>query len=184
MEKNRDRKKDLPQSRFRYCPECAGPLVREMIEGRLRLRCQRCGEIHYENPLPATAIVALNEKRELLLVKRSEPPGVGGWCLPGGFIEMGETARQGGLREFKEETGLEGEMVGVIDVATRVDGYWGDVVLIGFEVKVTGGRLSPSDDACEACYFPLDRLPEIVFSTHRLIVRRIQEREGIQPMEE
>ena len=148
--------KKLPESRFKYCPECAGELVRELIEGRRRLRCQTCGEIHYENPLPATAVVCRNEKGELLLVKRNEQPCVGQWCLPGGFIEMGETAREGALREFKEETGLKGKILRVIDVATRVDGYWGDVVLIGFEVEATGGTLNAMDDAEEAEYFPLD----------------------------
>jgi len=165
--------RELPQSRFRYCPECGGELVRELIEGRRRLRCQKCGEIHYENPLPATAVVVRNEKGELLLVKRNDPPSIGEWCLPGGFIEMGETAREGALRELKEETGLEGEIVRVIDVATRVNGYWGDVILIGFEVNVVGGELSPSDDASEARYYPLDNLPEIAFDTHRKVLQAV-----------
>ena len=101
------------------------------------------------------------------MVKRSEQPCVGQWCLPGGFIEMGETAREGALREFKEETGLEGKILRVIDVATRVDGYWGDVVLIGFEVEATGGTLNAMDDAEEARYFPLNDMPPIAFSTHQ-----------------
>lgn len=168
--KNKENR-DLLKSRFRYCPECAGDLVREVIGGHRRLRCRKCGEIHYENPLPATAIVARNEKGELLLVRRGEPPNLGEWCLPGGFVEIGETAHQGALREFKEETGLDGEIVRVIDVASRIDGYWGDVILIGFEVKITGGDLSPSDDASEARFFPLDDLPEIAFDTHRQVLR-------------
>ncbi len=166
--------KDLPPSRFKYCPECAGELLREKIEDRMRLRCQKCGEIHYENPLPATAIICHNKEGDLLLVRRSEPPCVGGWCLPGGFIEMGETAQAGALREFREETGLEGKILRVIDVASRIDGYWGDVILIGFEVEMTGGHLSAGDDASEACFFPLDKMPEIVFDTHRHMVERIK----------
>lgn len=165
--------KELEKShaRFKYCPECAGELVREEISGRMRLRCQSCGEIHYQNPFPATAIVCFNEQGELLLTRRSEPPCVGEWCLPGGFIEMGETARVSALRELKEETGLEGRIVRVIDVATRVNGYWGDVVLIGFEVEVTGGELEAGDDASEVQFFPLDSHPEIVFDTHRKVLK-------------
>ncbi|TKJ40746.1 NUDIX hydrolase [candidate division LCP-89 bacterium B3_LCP] len=156
--------------RFRFCPECAGKLVQEEISERLRLRCQKCGEIHYQNPFPATALICFNDRGELLLTRRSEPPCVGQWCLPGGFIEMGETAQEAALREFKEETGLEGKLVRVIDVASKVDGYWGDVVVIGFEVEVVGGKLTAGDDASEVGYFPLDDMPEIVFDTHRVIL--------------
>ncbi len=169
----KDNTTDRSQSRFKYCPKCGGDLIREMIEGRWRARCVSCGEIHYENPLPATAIVCRNESGELLLVKRSDPPCVGGWCLPGGFIEVGETAQAGALRELKEETGLEGNVLGVIDVASRINGYWGDVLLIGFEVEVTGGELCAADDASEARYFNTDDMPEIVFDTHQHMLKKI-----------
>ena len=167
---------EKPETRFKYCPECAGDLIHEEIGGRLRQRCRSCGEIHYRNPFPATAIVCFNKRGELLLTKRSEPPCVGEWCLPGGFIEMGETARESALRELKEETGLEGRIQRVIDVATRVNGYWGDVVLIGFEVEVTGGELVAGDDASEAQFFPLQSHPPIAFDTHRKVLKAVLEK--------
>ncbi len=169
---------ELPASRFKYCPECGGGLVREIIAGRRRLRCQRCGEIHYENPLPATALVCRNAEGDLLLVRRSDPPSVGEWCLPGGFIEVGETAQEGALRELKEETGLEGRILRVIDVVSRINGYWGDVLLIGFEVEITGGTLRAADDASEAKFFPPSHLPEIAFDTHHRIVEQILKTPG------
>ncbi|MBU1652119.1 NUDIX hydrolase, partial [bacterium] len=170
--------KSLPQSRFKYCPECGGDLLREMLQGRLRLRCQKCGEIHYENPLPATACVCRNDRGELLLVKRADPPAKGEWCLPGGFIEVGETAHEGALRELKEETGLEGRILRVIDVSSRVNGYWGDVILIGYEVETTGGELQAADDAAEAKYYPLDALPPIPFNTHQRMIDVIMSEEN------
>lgn len=167
---NRNDKNESHLSRFKYCPECGGELVKENIAGRWRLRCRECGEIHYENPLPATAVVVRNGKGELLLVKRSQPPDIGKWCLPGGFVERGETVREGALRELKEETGLEGRIARLIDVKTRVNGYWGDVILIGFEVDIVGGNLRAADDASEAHWFPLEQMPEIAFDTHRHMV--------------
>lgn len=146
-----------------------------MIEDRPRLRCRKCGEIHYENPFPATALICLNEKRELLLVRRSEEPCVGWWCLPGGFIEMGETVEESALRELKEETGLDGELLRVLDVASRVDGYYGDVVVVGYQARIIGGDVTPGGDASEVCFFPLDNLPKIAFDTHQRFVRRFIE---------
>lgn len=151
--------------------------MREQISGRLRLRCRKCGEVHYENPFPAVALVCRNERGELLLTRRAEPPSVGEWCLPGGFIEVGETVQEAALREFKEETGLDGRLLGVIDVASRVNGYWGDVVLIGFETEVIGGVLTAGDDASEVRFFSSDDLPEIAFDTHRKMIEVIRQKE-------
>ena len=44
----------------------------------------------------------------LLLVKRGTDPGKGLWSLPGGRVESGESVVAAVVREFKEETGLEG----------------------------------------------------------------------------
>jgi len=161
--------------RFRYCPICAGPLRREAIANLQRLVCQSCGEIHYENPKPSVALLCRNAAGEILLVKRNTEPGVGRWCLPGGFLEMGETVQQGALRELQEETGLEGELVRVVDAASKLNGYYGDVVVIAFEVRITGGRLAPGDDAAEACYFSPGALPDIAFGSHERFIRKLLE---------
>ena len=44
----------------------------------------------------------------LLLVKRGTDPGKGLWSLPGGRVESGESVVAAVVREFKEETGLQG----------------------------------------------------------------------------
>lgn len=43
---------------------------------------------------------------KVLLIQRGQPPGVGLWAVPGGFIEQRETAYQSALRELREETRL------------------------------------------------------------------------------
>lgn len=42
----------------------------------------------------------------VLLIRRGQPPGVGLYAVPGGFIEQRETAYQSAVRELREETGL------------------------------------------------------------------------------
>lgn len=63
------------------------------------------------------AIVEMDGK--MLLVKRAEHLIEGGkWGLPSGFLDRDETASQGILRELKEETGWEGEIISLFSVNT------------------------------------------------------------------
>lgn len=161
----------LSQERYKFCPVCSGELMRKDVEGFPRLVCTSCREIFYENPKPSVALLCRNPQGKILLVLRKVDPGAGLWCLPGGFIEVGETVQQAALRELKEETGLEAELVRVVDAASKIAGYYGDVVVIAFEAHINGDRLVPGDDALEARFFPVDALPSIAFSSHERFIR-------------
>jgi 8-oxo-dGTP diphosphatase len=50
-----------------------------------------------------------DDQNKVLLTKREVSPFKGYWCLPGGHIELYETARDAAIREVKEETGLDFE---------------------------------------------------------------------------
>jgi hypothetical protein len=69
------------------------------------------------SPVPAVGVVCLRGD-EVLLIRRGTPPRQGEWSLPGGRIEPGERAVDAALRELREETGVEAEIVGLIDVST------------------------------------------------------------------
>lgn len=56
---------------------------------------------------------------KLLLVKRSPNISEGGkWSLPSGYLDRNETAAQGVLRELREETGWEGEVLSLFFIKT------------------------------------------------------------------
>src|SRR6185503_12641070 len=92
----------------RYCQLCGNSLLERMIasEGRRRFQCEACGFIHYLNPRVIAAAIVEHRGR-VLLEQRAIDPGRGGWTFPGGFLEFGETAAAGAVREAKEEVGLD-----------------------------------------------------------------------------
>ncbi len=63
------------------------------------------------NPHVGVSIAVFREGR-VLLTTRTQPPFVGMFTLPGGHIELGETASYAALRELQEETGIKAKLVG------------------------------------------------------------------------
>lgn len=107
-------------------------------------------------PVPAVGVVCLRGD-EVLLIRRGKPPLMGAWSLPGGRIEWGERAADAALRELSEETGVEAELVGLVEVA---DGLFGErhYVLIDYAARWTAGEPVAGDDAAAAAFHPLGSL--------------------------
>jgi 8-oxo-dGTP diphosphatase len=62
------------------------------------------------------ASAAVFRGEEVLLIERGKGALEGYWSLPGGHIEAGETARAAAVREVREETGVEAELLGLVDL--------------------------------------------------------------------
>jgi ADP-ribose pyrophosphatase YjhB (NUDIX family) len=83
-------------------------------------------------------------------------------------MEYGETPEHCALRELREETGVRARLLRLFGVYAGFDDPRVRAILILYLAEITGGRLSPGDDATEARYFPLTRLPRaIAFAAHR-----------------
>lgn len=52
-------------------------------------------------------VIVTNSADEILLIRLKKGPFAGGWCIPGGGINAGETSEETAKREVKEETGIE-----------------------------------------------------------------------------
>ena len=156
-----------------YCAYCGGVLEERHLEGRERKQCPDCGRINYRNPIPAVAMLVTGEPDQVMLVRRTVPPAIGHWCLPGGFIEMGETPKQAVHRELMEETKLRCTIDWLFDVGTVIDGYYGDVIVLAYMITITGGDSIPGDDADQIDYFPVDELPPLAFRCHMQFIERL-----------
>lgn len=108
-------------------------------------------------PIVGLGLVILGP-RGVVLIKRGKPPRVGAWSLPGGAQKVGETVAQGLAREAKEETGLDVEIIQMIDVVDSITSDpSGDIkyhyTLVDFAAVVTSGTLLAGSDAMDARWF-------------------------------
>jgi 8-oxo-dGTP diphosphatase len=120
-------------------------------------------------PIPCAGVVCLRGDR-VLLIRRGKPPRQGQWSIPGGRMEMGETAAAAALRELAEETGVTGEILGLVDV---VDHFGGDhqYVLVDYAARWIAGEPAAGDDALEARFFPvLEALETVAWSETRRVI--------------
>lgn len=109
-------------------------------------------------------------KLELLLVKRGHPPYAGGWALPGGFLEEGESLLACAARECKEETGLTPCYQGDVATFSRPDrDPRTRVITQCFLATVPYGHTGAvhgADDAAEAAWFEVAMHTEALSPTH------------------
>jgi 8-oxo-dGTP diphosphatase len=117
-----------------------------------------------ERPIVGVGAVIVDATgRRVVLVRRSTPPLLGRWSLPGGAVELGETLRTAAEREALEETGLIVAAGEVLDVFDRIlpgpDGrFQFHYVLVDFLCTVRGGDLHAGGDASEAVWAVEDEL--------------------------
>lgn len=106
-------------------------------------------------PSPALTVdcVVFDASDRLLLIQRGNEPFKGGYALPGGFAEVGETIEAAALRELKEETGVDGAIVRLIGVYSDPNrDPRGHAVSVAFLVNAGGAVPHAGDDAAAAAF--------------------------------
>lgn len=122
--------------------------------------------------LTTDAIVFVKDKGTfVLLIQRKAEPYRNMWALPGGFIEIDETLENACKRELLEETGLELERMTQFKTYDSVDRdpRQRTISIIHFAELNTKQKVVGGDDAAQAKWFSLDKLPKLAFD-HQLII--------------
>ena len=122
----------------------------QLIHGE---RIGRTGEL----AVSCAGVLFNADKTQLLLVRRADNKQ---WCLPGGFMQPGETIAEGCEREVWEETGLTvraQRLIGIYSnpdiLATYDDGKKFHVVVAACEVEIVRGELSTSEETTQVGFF-------------------------------
>lgn len=131
------------------------------MQGRPRLR-NADGKLLFT--VGAFAVV-LDELGSVLLGRRRD---AGIWTLPGGGVEDGEAPWHTVVRETREETGFEVEVVRLATVDWKH--AVADIVFV-FECRITGGAAATSDETSEVRFVPKEELAALL---PRRIVERIE----------
>ncbi|WP_299739663.1 NUDIX hydrolase [Rossellomorea sp. y25] len=114
--------------------------------------------------LPGSVVIILNDHHELLLQHRTD----GGWGLPGGLMELGESLEETAKREVMEETGLEIGELTLVNVFSGPDYYFkvsnGDElysVTAVYTTKDIRGKLEvDKTESVDIKFFKLNNLPD------------------------
>ncbi|WP_269715550.1 NUDIX hydrolase [Caulobacter sp. NIBR2454] len=117
-------------------------------------------------PVPTAGVVCFRGD-EVLLIKRGKAPRLGQWSIPGGRIEWGEAAIAAARRELLEETGVEAEILALVDV---VDGVFvndlGKVerhyIMIDYAARWMSGEPVAGDDAADARFVRMGEVDAMV----------------------
>lgn len=136
------------------------------------------------NPFPTVDIIievmAGRRRRGVVLIERRHPPP--GWALPGGFVEYGETLEAAAVREAREETSLEVELLGQLGAYSDParDPRFHTISTV-FLARATG-RPRGADDARRAIVVdPRDRRRPLAFDHRRILDDYLAFRKGGLP---
>ncbi|MFW9823045.1 MAG: NUDIX domain-containing protein [Candidatus Thorarchaeota archaeon] len=121
-------------------------------------------------PIPVTPLVAVdavilfNNKQDIILIRRKNPPFKGELALPGGFVDVGETVEHACIREAKEETNVNVKIIKLINVFSNpMRDPRGHNISIAFlcEPLTEYERPNALDDAFELEIVPIKEIPRL-----------------------
>lgn len=148
-----------------FCSACGASVTFRIPAGDTlpRYVCDQCETVHYENPKVVVGCIPEWGDR-ILLCKRAIEPRLGFWTLPAGFLENGETAAAGAVRETLEEAEAR------VDIGPLYTFYnlpHINQIYLMFRGRLLDLDFGPGSESLEVRLFREDEIPwqEIAFRT-------------------
>ncbi len=114
--------------------------------------------------LTVDAVILYNSNKDIILIRRKNPPFQGDLALPGGFVDIGETVENACIREAQEETNLKVKITKLIGIFSdpKRDPR-GHTVTIAFLCEPVDKKRKPKaqDDAADVKIVPFIEIPKL-----------------------
>ena len=157
---------------MKYCSQCGALLAYRVPRGDDRPRhiCDRCSTVHYQNPKVVVGCIPVWEE-QILLCRRAIEPGLGKWTLPAGYLENGETAEQGAVRETSEEAGVAVEIIKPYALYSLT---FADHIYFMFYARMLNPRFSPGEESLSVKLYSEAEIPweELAFKVVKEILKQ------------
>jgi ADP-ribose pyrophosphatase YjhB (NUDIX family) len=132
----------------------------------VRRFCPACGSIVFREHKVAAGVL-VEHGGKVLLVRRRMRPGQGLWTFPAGFVDFDEDPAEAAVRECREETGLEVELSGLLDLIAGREHERGADIVVVYRARLVGGKPRAADDVDRVAFFGPDELPPLAFRATR-----------------
>ena len=132
-----------PRDLFLHCPRCTTLAVqRDPVARPNPFVCASCNLTYFFNPTVSAAAFIRDHFDRVLFIRRAHDPARGKLAVPGGFIDIGESAEEGLCREVREEVGL--EIKSIEYLGSRINDYpYKEVVYPVVDLIFTARALRP-----------------------------------------
>ena len=134
------------------------------------LNCPKCKHLikTYRNPFPTVDII-IQLNNEIVLIERKNEPF--GWAIPGGFVDYGEKVESAAIREAKEETSLDVQIVSLLGVYSDPKRDMRKHTISSVFIANGEGIPLAADDAKNIGLFNNDNLPTNLAFDHAMILK-------------
>ena len=127
----------------------------------------------YKIPSITADIFIFDDYLNFILIKRKNDPYKDCWAIPGGFVEYGESVETAAIREAKEETSIDVELIDLVNVYSKPDrDPRGHTITVAYTAKGNFEDKKADSDASDISIFNEKKLDEIKLAfDHEKIIK-------------
>lgn len=163
-----------------FCSKCGEQSLhykKPIGDTHIRIVCETCNNIIYQNPKIVTGSVCSYEDK-ILLCKRAIDPQKGLWTLPAGYLENNESTEDGAIREAYEEAYAKIEIINLLAIYSLK--HISQIQII-YEAKLISSNIKPGIESLDVGLFKWDEIPwsSLAFESVEWALKNFKERQNL-----